>query len=269
MDSSGQERLALALRRAKERSAGSPVAPNISPEKIREAVKGPGIRPLEDRTAPKRRRTIARMRVEELQIAGHQALSFTVGRNDCTALLGDTDGLGRDILRCVMGLEQPAAGRVLWDGTQLRARARFTTIRRWFAYIPRGGGVFDDLTVDENLRLARLSAGRGRNGVLPEGTAFNRLGGFDGAASGLPPFERLLLAIAIATLREPELVVLDDPLSNLPVETRPEMSALIADHWGGSTSLLITENTAELAMKLDAENILLDAKTRAREGPIH
>ncbi len=137
-----------------------------------------------------------------------------------TAIVGG-DGAGKTtVLRALAGAVRPAAGTV-----------RRPPARR-IGYLSAGPGVYRDLTVDENLAFAGTAYGlRGRDlaaraGELLErtglGQARSRLGGQ--LSGGM----RQKLALAMALLHRPDLLVLDEPTTGVDPVSRAELWRLLA-----------------------------------------
>jgi ABC-2 type transport system ATP-binding protein len=137
-----------------------------------------------------------------------------------TAVVGG-DGAGKTtVLRALVGVVRPDAGRV-----------RRPTEQR-IGYVSAGPGVWRDLTVDENLAFSGTAYGLGghalreradrlldRTGLL---RARNRLAGQ--LSGGM----RQKLALAMALLHEPELLVLDEPTTGVDPVSRAELWRLVA-----------------------------------------
>ena len=85
-----------------------------------------------------------------------RSVSFAAGPGAITAVLG-ANGAGKTtLLRTITGLVKPQAGSVRFDGEELLGRQSRRSRRRGVAHVPEGRGVIEELTVEENLRLATL-----------------------------------------------------------------------------------------------------------------
>ena len=128
--------------------------------------------------------------------------------------------------------------------------------RNGLAFVPQSRNVFRDLTVGENLALARDAAGAM---ALPQDAAFalfpvlaERL---DSLASELSGGQRQMLALAIALLRRPKLILLDEPSTGLsPILTEDMFRAVTTLRQDTGTAFLIVDQNI---------NALLDLSTRA------
>jgi ABC-2 type transport system ATP-binding protein len=149
-----------------------------------------------------------------------QDLTFTIPAGTITALVGG-DGAGKtSALRALAGAVRPAGGSVRRPD------------QRRIGYMPAGEAVYRDLTVDENLAFSasayrvRGSTAARRTAELLErtglGAARGRLGGQ--LSGGM----RHKLALAMALLHQPQLLVLDEPTTGIDPVSRAELWLLIA-----------------------------------------
>ena len=83
-----------------------------------------------------------------------RGVSFAVGAGEIVTLIG-ANGAGKStILRAVSGLLPVARGRISFAGEDLRQLPAHLRVKRGLAHVPEGRGIFGNLTVLENLRLA-------------------------------------------------------------------------------------------------------------------
>ena len=164
------------------------------------------------------------IRVENL-CAGYGAvqvldrISLTVNDGETVALLG-TNGNGKStLMKCVMGIVPPGAGRITAtiDGVQhdLAGKATEEIVDLGIALVPEGRRLFPRLTVEENLLLgAYRAAARSR---IAENLAFcfeafprlaERRKQLAGSMSG---GEQQMLALARALMTAPRILLVDEP----------------------------------------------------------
>ena len=148
-------------------------------------------------------------------------LSFEVPKGEILALLGPNGAGKSTTVRCIVGLQTPDSGSVHIDGIDARRNA--LEVRRRIAYVPEVANLYESLTPDEYLAL------RGRLFEIPEdrikATILRLLDGFGilerqhdpmvGFSRGMT--QKVVLAGALLT--EPKVLILDEPLSGLDVET--------------------------------------------------
>jgi branched-chain amino acid transport system ATP-binding protein len=146
-------------------------------------------------------------------------LSLTVEDGETVALLG-TNGNGKStLIKCIMGIVRPSAGRISAeiDGTrhELTGLAPEEVVRLGIALVPEGRRLFPKLTVEENLLLgAHRKAARGR---IADNLAFcyeafprlaERRRQLAGSMSG---GEQQMLALARALMTAPKILLIDEP----------------------------------------------------------
>jgi ABC-type Na+ transport system ATPase subunit NatA len=158
-----------------------------------------------------------------VRYGGRAALAdvgFAVAAGSVAAVVGG-DGAGKtSLLRALAGTVRPSAGTV-----------RRPEDRR-IGYVSAGPGVWGDLTVEENLEFAGraygLGAGRlrSRTAQLLERTDLAEAR--DRLAGRLSGGMRQKLALAMAVLHEPELLILDEPTTGVDPVSRVELWRLLA-----------------------------------------
>jgi urea transport system ATP-binding protein len=158
--------------------------------------------------------------VEGLDVAygGSQVLwgvDLTVPSGSVVCLMG-RNGVGKTtLLRAAMGLLPARAGRVSFDGVDVTRWSPDRRARAGIGYVPQGREIFPQLTVAENLRMARLGCGRaqGFDEALALFPALERLLGRKGGV--LSGGEQQMLAIGRALLTKPKLLMLDEPTEGI------------------------------------------------------
>ena len=170
-------------------------------------------------------------------------VSLRVERNEVVALLG-RNGAGKSTtLKSLMGVVQPSAGSVMFDGIDVAGRKSHTIAQAGMQLVHEDRRIFGSLSVEENLVLAGLTA-RNRWPLERIYEMFPRLKE-RGASRGtdLSGGEQQMLAIARALIRDPKIILLDEPFEGLaPVIVRDLVEAcrkLAADgqtdnHVGGA-----------------------------------
>jgi ABC-2 type transport system ATP-binding protein len=158
-------------------------------------------------------------------------VTFAVAARSVTAVVGG-DGAGKtSLLRALAGVVRPSAGTVSRPDN------------RRIGYVSAGGGVWADLTAGENLEFAGraygLGAGRLRSrtaGLLEQtGLAAAR----DRLAGRLSGGMRQKLAVAMALVHEPELLVLDEPTTGVDPVSRVELWRLLAGAAAGGAAVAL------------------------------
>lgn len=174
------------------------------------------------------------------------------------AVVVGADGAGKTtLLRCIAGALAPGAGTV-----------RRPDARR-IGYLPSGTGVYQDLSVAENLRFRSASYG------IPASAARRQIGdylertGLDAAADRLAGqlsggMLRKLGVIA-ALLPQPELLVLDEPTTGVDPVSRADLWWLIASAAAGGAAVLMSTTYTDEAARA-ARVLVLDSGQTLAEG---
>ncbi|MGR6320475.1 ABC transporter ATP-binding protein [Micromonospora soli] len=175
-------------------------------------------------------------------------VTFTVPTGTIAAVLG-ANGAGKTtLLRTLSGLLRPTAGRVRFDGADLRGVRVEHLVRRGLAHVPEGRGVVAELTVQENLRLGglwrrdRADARRAQDEVYQLFPALARRRGH--AGHQLSGGERQMLALGRALIARPRLLLLDEPSLGLAPRVTAQIMALLRQLCDGTglTVLLVEQN---------------------------
>ena len=207
----------------------------------------------------------------------HDGVSFSVQRGEVVALIG-ASGTGKSVLlKEIIGLVRPAAGRIRLLGTDVwdASDAELNELRRRFGMLFQDGALFSSLTVAENIAVPfRENTDLPMDIIAP-------LCGFKLALVGLPPDAgrktpaqlsggmRKRAALARALALEPEILFLDEPTSGLdPVGARAfdSLVRLLSDSLG-LTIFIVTHDLDTLLSIID-RTIVLSAGKVIADGPV-
>jgi iron(III) transport system ATP-binding protein len=183
-------------------------------------------------------------------------VDFTVEEGHFYTLLGPS-GCGKTTtLRCVAGLEKPTDGRVVVDGrvmSDARLRQFMPSHRRPMGMVFQNYAIWPHLSVYENVAFP-LKSGRRRPAKaevrrrVEEALGVVQLADFiDRPATLMSGGQQQRLALARALVREPKILLLDEPLSNLDAKLRDAMRAELRalQRRLGITTLYVTHDQAE------------------------
>ena len=198
-------------------------------------------------------------------------LDFEVEEGGVTAVLG-ANGAGKTtLLRALSGLVR-RAGSIRFRGRPIGALATEDIARLGIAHVPDGRGTFQDLTVEENLRLGAYVRAD-RQGVRKD---FDRVFGLFPVlaerrrqqAGTLSGGEQQMLAIGRALLMRPSLLMLDEPSFGLaPLVVAEIFRALDGVNRDEGVSLLLVEQNVALALDLADRAVLIETGRVALSGP--
>lgn len=191
------------------------------------------------------------------------AVSFGAQPGAITAILG-ANGAGKTtLLRTISGLTKSRSGSVRFEGRELLGQAVENIARRGVAHVPEGRGIIEELTVEENLRLAALwCVGRHERPAAIDRTfeLFPRLSDFRRRhASTLSGGERQMLVIGRALITRPRLLLLDEPSLGLAPLITAQLMALLRDQTVGSDmTVVLVEQNAQSALSVSQHAIVLN-----------
>lgn len=199
-----------------------------------------------------------------------RGMTLCVAPGEVVGLLG-ANGTGKStFLRVVATLVRPHAGSLRVCGHDVRtAPARAREAVGYLAHLP---GLYDDLTVRENLQFA--AAMLDRRGADAD-AALERVGlerAADQRVRALSSGMQRRLAIARLVLRRPRVVLLDEPYSNLDTAGIDLVNALIGEWVGdGASAVIVVHELAPAASVLDRTVTIVDGRLApdATDHPRH
>jgi ATP-binding cassette subfamily B protein len=198
-------------------------------------------------------------------------IDFAVEPGRCVAFIGATGAGKSTLLGLVPRFVDPARGRVLIDGVDVRALA-LDVLRRNVGVVFQESLLFRG-TIAENIAFGHPDATRGAieraaRTAGAHGFIAELPGGYDTAIEeaghNLSGGQRQRLAIARAILLDPPILLLDDPTSAIDVHTEDEVLAAIEAARHGRTTLLVTSRFS--ALRAADEIFVLDGGRIAERG---
>lgn len=172
-------------------------------------------------------------------------VSLRVERNEVVALLG-RNGAGKSTtLKSLMGVVTPQSGSVVLNGVEVAGRKSHIIAQAGMQLVHEDRRIFGSLNVEENLVLAGITAPK-RWPLDRIYEMFPRLKERRGnRGTDLSGGEQQMLAIARALIRDPEIILLDEPFEGLaPVIVRDLVNACRALAAAGQTIVLVEQNLA-------------------------
>src|ERR1700739_3711699 len=174
-------------------------------------------------------------------------VNLRVEKNEVVALLG-RNGAGKSTtLKSIMGVVIPRAGEVIVDGQNMAGLPPHRIAQAGIQLVPEDRRIFGSLNVEENIILAGLTASN-RWPLDRIYAMFPRLKERRGSRGiDLSGGEQQMLAIARALVRDPKIILLDEPFEGLaPVIVRDLMIACRNLPAAGRTIVLVEQNLAAM-----------------------
>ncbi|MCZ7536642.1 MAG: ABC transporter ATP-binding protein [Acidimicrobiia bacterium] len=175
-------------------------------------------------------------------------VTFDVGAREAVALWGPNGAGKSTIVRCLLGLAR-FNGRAEVAGLDVRSSGK--AVRRLIGYVPQELSFYDDLdvgeTVDLSASLRRIDPARADEALATvglQGEHAKRVGALSGGM-------KQRLAIALALLHDPPVLLLDEPTSNLDVGARESVIELLESLRRDRCLLLTSHHLEEVGMLVD------------------
>jgi branched-chain amino acid transport system ATP-binding protein len=196
-------------------------------------------------------------------------VTLSVGEGEAVAVLGGNGAGKTTTLRAISGLVS-TSGQVRFAGERITRAAPERVARDGIAHVPEGRGIFEELTVHENLRLGAYLNGEGF------AESYERVCGHFSwldrrraqQAGTLSGGEQQMLAIARALMSRPRLLLLDEPSLGLaPLVVREIFRILGELNEKEGLAILVVEQNAKLALQSSNRAYVLEVGQVALEGP--
>lgn len=196
--------------------------------------------------------------------AALRGVSFDVPPGQCVALLGRNGSGKTTLLRLLAGINTPSEGSLQVFGGVPEKPAT----RKSIGFLGHGSGLYDELSAEENLRLAA------RVHELPNPDAaarqwLERVDLLRLARSRPSEFSRGMrqrLALARVLLAQPRLLLLDEPLTALDDRATHMVRDLLEEAWKAGATLLMSTHHLSEGMQIATHVLLLDRGRVAYSG---
>ena len=200
-------------------------------------------------------------------------VNLNIQHGEFVALLGPNGAGKSTLLKSLFGMTTHKGGSIQWKGKDIAGLRPQTPLAQGIAYVPQGRCNFQLMSIDENLEMAAYTI---KDGDLKAEREYvydlfpilrQRRNEFAGNLSG---GEQQLLEMAMAVLRRPEILLVDEPSVGLsPQAITLVFNELKRLHKGGRTILLVEQNTrkameaAERAVVLRLGKVIWDSPVSA------
>jgi branched-chain amino acid transport system ATP-binding protein len=198
-------------------------------------------------------------------------IDLALGRGEILLVLGHNGAGKTTLMRAIFGLLKPTAGEVTYEGKPIAGRSPGDNVAEGIAFVPQGHGIFRTLSVRDNLELGGFMANKAR---LPERmqTVFKlfpilgeRLQQIGGTLSG---GQQQMLAIGMALMHEPRVVILDEPSIGLAPNLVDRVMQSIAEiNRSFGTSILMVEQNVHYSLPIANRVAVLKAGRKIYDGP--
>ncbi len=199
-------------------------------------------------------------------------VDFEVDEGQIVALLG-TNGAGKStLLKAISGVVEADRGAVIFDGREITHAPPHQIARFGISQMPGGAGVFGDLTVRENLQVGSWVERRDRAEVAERVARVLEFfpileRRFDDPAGDLSGGQQQMLALGMAFLAEPRLLMIDELSLGLAPVVVEQLLPVVRGLAEAGTTVIIVEQSVNVALSL-AETAFFMEKGQIRfHGP--
>ncbi len=198
-----------------------------------------------------------------------QGISLLIAEGEVVSLLG-RNGVGKTTtLRSIMGLTPPRSGKIFLHSADIAGKPPFQIAKMGIGYVPDDRRIFPDLTLFENLELARRLSSKGKvrwtfekvYDLFPVLIDLKHRKG-----TQLSGGEQKMLAIGRALMKNPALLLLDEPsegLAPLIVQHLAEVTGRIREE---GVTILLADQNLKFCRKTSDRGYILEKGTIQYEG---
>ena len=196
-------------------------------------------------------------------------IDLAIGSGEIVGVLG-RNGMGKTTLvRTVMGLLRPSAGRIEFAGRPLVGLAPNQVARTGIALVPEGRQIFPNLNVDEHLSAFERPSPEG----LADWNAARVYGLFPALAerrrhlgNQLSGGEQQMLAIGRALVTNPKLLILDEATEGLAPRVRLEICRALAQLRGAGLSMLVIDKYVQRLIDIGDRHCIVEKGRSVWQG---
>jgi branched-chain amino acid transport system ATP-binding protein len=190
-----------------------------------------------------------------------QGVSFSINEGEVVSLLG-RNGVGKTTtLRSIMGLTPPRTGKILLRDVDIAGKPPFQIAQMGIGYMPDDRRIFPDLTLYENLELARRLSKKGKvewtfekvYNLFPVFTDLKERKG-----TQLSGGEQKMLAIGRALMKNPDLLLLDEPSEGLAPLIVQNLVEVIGRIQGEGVTILLADQNLKFCRKTSDRGYILE-----------
>ena len=190
-----------------------------------------------------------------------RGIDFQVARGETIGLMG-RNGMGKStLLKSIMGIVPPQSGTVQIKGQTMNGRPTYEVAQLGIAYVPEGRGIFGNLSVVENLKMAARPGTRGQRDWTYERVleTFPRLQERLGhGGQQLSGGEQQMLTIGRALMTNPDVLILDEATEGLaPLIAREIWRICSVIKQSGISAIIVDKNWKHVTQITDRNVILV------------
>ena len=194
-------------------------------------------------------------------------ISFNVAEGEAVAIFGHNGAGKTTLLRCAVGDVAEVSGAVSYRGEAIVPGSVFRNTRRGIGFVPQGHNVFRELSVRQNPTiyglhhpLSKVEEIYGLFPILLERS--------NQAAGSLSGGQQQILALGMALMTKPSILLLDEPSTGLaPIIVRDVMASLTKINRETGTTVVIVEQNIPATLAIVTRAIVVKAGRVVFDGP--
>jgi len=198
-----------------------------------------------------------------------QGISLSISEGEVVSLLG-RNGVGKTTtLRSIMGLTPPRSGKILLHDVDIAGKPPFQIAKMGIGYMPDDRRIFPDLTLYENLELARRLSKRAKVSWTFE-KVYHLFPVFidlkERKGTQLSGGEQKMLAIGRALMKNPDLLLLDEPSEGLAPLIVQNLTEVIAQIRKEGVTILLADQNLKFCRKTSDRGYILEKGMVQHQG---
>jgi branched-chain amino acid transport system ATP-binding protein len=196
-----------------------------------------------------------------------EGVNLEIHAGEIVVLLG-ANGAGKTtLLNTVAGLKSATSGSIVFDGTDVTKVPSHKRARSGLVLVPEGRRIFPRMTVEENLLLGAWRRKNPRDDIRRVAELFPILAERRRALGAtLSGGEQQMLAIGRALMRQPRVLLLDEPSMGLAPTAVTRVFALIGEINRAGVTIFLIEQNAGVALRTASRGYVLERGRLVLDG---
>ncbi|MFE8700291.1 ABC transporter ATP-binding protein [Cytobacillus sp. FJAT-54145] len=198
-----------------------------------------------------------------------QGISFEVRKGEVTVLLGRNGAGKTTTLRTIMGLNPASKGTILYNDEPIQTLPTYTIAQKGIGFVPEDQGIFSELTVEENMKVAIKKDNDETKerlhyilDLFPDLKKFWKKHG--GLLSG---GQKQMLSIARAYVNDNDVLLIDEPSKGLaPIVVEKVMESIM--QMKDKTTIVLVEQNFMMASTIGDRFYIIDDGKTVQNGPM-
>ena len=194
-------------------------------------------------------------------------VSFAVAAGARVAVFGHNGAGKTTLLKCAVGAIPEVQGTVVCNGQPVRPGAVYRNTRHGIGFVPQGHNVFKSLSVERNLRIAGLLHDERYTARVYElfPILAERRAQLAGSLSG---GQQQMLALGMALMTQPKILLLDEPMSGLaPIIVESVFESLMCINRETSAAIVVVEQNVKATLPAVERAVILKSGRVVWDGP--